>query len=207
MEVNFQGHYKFTVNGDLQAVGIESDSMFFTTDDQTTGWGGLRIDSGDVSSLSFCRIEFGKTSGSYPDIHGGGLALISSDAVVSNCVFADNDATGSDNGMGGAIKFTGDLGTEITGCEFLENDYLYGGGAISCYMITGTKLIYCLFADNYTMYSNGGAFNTLGNGNTLYLINCTLPSNFAVRGDGGAVNLAYAAGYFVNNIVYDNPGM
>ena len=26
----------------------------------------------------------------YPDIHGGGMALLTSDAVVSNCVFADN---------------------------------------------------------------------------------------------------------------------
>jgi predicted outer membrane repeat protein len=239
VEVNFQGHYKFTVNGYLQALGTEADSIYFTTDDQTTGWGGLRIDSDDVCALSFCRIEFGKTSGSYPDIHGGGLALLSSDAVVANCVFADNDATGSDNGMGGAvyayntgspsealttftdclfirnhaygeggaIKFTGDLNTEITGCEFLENDCLYGGGAISCYMITGTTLTYFLFADNYTMYSNGGALNTLGSGNTLFLINCTLSCNSAVNGDGGAVNLAYAAGYFVNTIVYDNPGM
>jgi len=140
VEVNFQGHYKFTVNGCLAAAGTEADSIFFTTDDQSTGWGGLRIDSDDVCTLTFCSIEFGKTSGSYPDIHGGGLALLSSDAIVSNCTFADNDATGSDNGMGGAIKFTGDLNTEITECEFLENDCLYGGGAISGYMITGTKL-------------------------------------------------------------------
>ncbi|MEN8207915.1 MAG: T9SS type A sorting domain-containing protein [Candidatus Fermentibacteria bacterium] len=189
IEVNFQGHFKFTVNGNLQAVGTEADSIFFTTDDQTTGWGGVRIDSDDVCALSFCRIEFGRTSGSYPDIHGGGLALLSSDAVVANSAFANNDATGNDNGMGGAvyayntgsqtaftdclfignhaygeggaIKFTGDLGSEITGCEFLENDCLYGGGAISCYMAAGTKLTYCLFVDNYTMYSNGGAINTL----------------------------------------------
>ena len=234
VEVNFQGYYKFTVNGQLNAHGTEADSVFFTTDNQATGWGGIRVESDDTALLSFCRIEYGKTSGSYPDIHGGGLALLTSNATVSNCTFADNDATGEDNGMGGAvyayntdgttftncvflrnhaygeggaIKFTGDLNTEITGCEFIENNCLYGGGAISCYMVSATKMTYCLFAGNYTSYSNGGVLNTLGGGNTVYFINCTLSDNYASAGDGGAVCLAYATGYFVNTIVYDNQGM
>ena len=240
VEVEFQGHFKLTVNGTLHAVGADGDTIRFTTDDPTTGWGGIRIDSGQISTLAYCRIEYGKTSsGDYPDIHGGGLALLSSDAVVSNCVFADNDATGDDNGMGGAvyaintgastgpltrftdcrfvrnhaygeggaIKFSGDLNTEITGCEFVANNCGYGGGAISCYSVTGTKMTRCLFADNYTSYSGGGAVNTLGAGNTVFFVNCTLSGNTAVTGDGGAVNLAYATGYFVNTIVFDNPGM
>jgi hypothetical protein len=118
-------------------------------------------------------------------------------------VFLRNHAYGE----GGAIKFTGDLNTEVTGCKFVENNCLYGGGAISCYMVTATKMTYCLFAGNYTSYSNGGVLNTLGSGNTVYFINCTLSDNYASAGDGGAVCLAYATGYFVNTIVYDNPGM
>ncbi len=239
VEVNFQGHYKLTVNGNLQAIGAAGDSIHFTTDNPTTGWGGIRVDSSQMSNLSFCRIEYGKTAGDYPDIHGGGLALLYADALVSNCTFADNDATGDDNGMGGAvyaagtgspsgpltrfsdctfvrnhaygeggaIKFTGDMNTEMVGCVFIANDCGYGGGAVSCYGVTGTKMINCLFADNYTMYSSGGAINTLGFTNTIYLINCTLSGNTAVTGDGGAVNLAYATGYFLNSIVYENHGM
>jgi len=239
VEVNFQGHYKFTVNGNLQAAGAENDSIFFTTDAPSTGWGGIRIDSTDISNLTYCRIEYGKTAGDYPDMHGGGLALLGSDAIVTNCVFADNDATADDLGMGGAvyayntgsytepltrfidcrfirnhaygeggaIKFTGDMNTEITGCEFIENDCNYGGGAISCYMVVDTKMTNCLFTDNYTMYSNGGAINTLGSGNTIFLINCTIVGNTAVTGDGGAIDLAYGTGYFVNTIVFENHGM
>lgn len=234
VEVNFQGHYKFTVNGELQAVGTEVDSIYFTTDDQATGWGGIRVDSDDICILSYCRIEYGKTSGDYPDIHGGGLALLTSNAVVSNCVFANNDATGNDNGMGGAIyafsteasiftdcvftgnhaygeggaiKLSADNYSEFTNCQFIENDCLYGGGAISGYMIAGTVFDHCLFADNYTMYSGGGAIHTLGMGNTLFLINSTISGNSAVTADGGGVFLAYGTGYFVNTIVYDNPGM
>ena len=237
--VNFQGYYQFIVNGNLQAVGTETDSIFFTTDNPSIGWGGIRVDSDDIISLSYCRIEFGKTSGEYPDIHGGGMALLTSNAIVSNCVFADNDATGQSNGMGGAIyaintgtqsetltrftdckfirnhaygeggaiKFTSDGHTEIKNCEFIENDCNYGGGAISLYSVMGTKMMGCLFVDNYTMYSAGGALNTLGMGNYLYFVNCTITENSAVTGDGGAINLAYAEAYFVNTIVYDNPGM
>jgi len=234
VEVNFQGHYKFLVNGRLNVHGTEADSVLFTADNQATGWSGIRIDSDEIAVLSFCRIEFGKTSGSYPDNHGGGLALLASNATVSNCTFADNDATGEDNGMGGAvyayntdgttftncvflrnhaygeggaIKYTGSLNTEVTGCRFIENNCLYGGGAISCYMVTATKMTYCLFAGNHTTYSNGGVLNTLGSGNTVYFINCTLSNNSAPAGNGGAVCLAYATGYFVNTIVYDNQGM
>jgi len=234
VEINFQGHYKFTVNGELQAVGTEADSIYFTTDDLATGWGGIRVDSDDICTLSYCRIEYGKTSGDYPDIHGGGLALLTSNAVVSNCVFANNEATGEDNGMGGAIyafsttasiftdcvftgnhaygeggaiKLSADNYSEFTNCHFIENDCLYGGGAVSGYMIDRTLFNYCLFADNYTMYSGGGAIHTLGMGNTLFLINCTISGNSAVATDGGGVFLAYGTGYFVNTIVYDNPGM
>jgi len=239
VEINFQGHHKFTVNGDLQAMGAENDSIRFTTDTPSTGWGGIRIDSSDISALAYCRIEYGKTAGDYPDMHGGGLALLGSDAVVTNCVFADNDATADDLGMGGAvyatgtgspaepltrfvdcrfirnhaygeggaIKFTGDMNTEITGCEFIENDCNYGGGAISCYIVYDTMVTNCLFTDNYTMFANGGAINTLGSGNTIFLVNCTFTGNTAVTGDGGAVDLAYGTGYFVNTIVFENHGM
>ncbi len=99
------------------------------------------------------------------------------------------------------------MNTEITNCEFIQNDCNYGGGAISCYSIYGTKLTNCLFADNYTMYSAGGALNTLGIGNLLYMANCTISGNSAFNGDGGAVNLAYAEAFIANTIVYDNPGM
>jgi len=239
VEVNFQGHYKFTVNGYLEAVGAENDTIYFTTDTPAIGWGGIRIDSPDITQLGYCRIEFGKTAGDYPDMHGGGLALLGSDAVVSHCVFADNDATADDLGMGGAvygistgsssgpltrftdcrfirnhcygeggaIKFTGDTNTEITNCEFFQNDCLYGGGAISCYSVYGTKLTNCLFVDNYTMFSSGGALNSLGSGNRLFLANCTFTGNTAVTGDGGALNLAYTEAFIANSIVYDNPGM
>ncbi len=236
VEINFQGHYRFYVDGNLQAIGTEESMIVFTTDTPSTGWGGLRVETGDTILLEYCRIEHGSALGSeYPDFHGGALALLGSDATVRNCVFADNEAHDPVNelgmggavyainttatsftdcvfirnhcyGEGGAIKFSGGSDIEITNCEFVQNNCNYGGGAVACYSVSGTNLRGCTFVDNYTMYSNGGAIQTLGGGDILYFSNCTLTGNSAVTGEGGAVSLSYATAYFVNTIVYDNPG-
>ena len=234
VEVNFQGHYKMLVNGNLQAIGSDGSMVLFTTDNQAVGWGGLEISSSITATLTFCRIEYGKTAGDYPDMHGGAMRLMTSDVTATNCIFADNDATASDNGMGGAVyaintsetsfidcqflnnhaygeggavKFSADSETLFSGCEFIGNNCLYGGGAISGYGVYGTTIRNCNFFQNYTMYSNGGALNTLGSGNTLFFANCTFHDNTAVTGEGGAMSLAYCSAYFANCIVYQNEGM
>lgn len=234
VEVNFQGHYNMVVNGNLQAIGTENSMITFTTDNQAMGWGGLEFSTSNTCALTFCRLEFGKTAGEYPDMHGGAMRLMNSDVIATNCIFADNDATAGDNGMGGAVyainttstrfndckflrnhaygeggavKFSADNGTKFDGCEFIENDCLYGGGAISGYGVYGTTISNSVFYQNYTMYSNGGALNTLGSGNTLYFANCTFFDNTAVTGEGGAMSLAYCSAYFANCIVYQNDGM
>jgi len=234
VEINFQGHYKLNVLGDLQAIGTENAMIVFTTDTPATGWGGLRVDTNDIIRLEYCRIEHGFATGDYPDQHGGAMALLGSDATVENCIFADNEAHDNDGGMGGAIyainttatsfsncifirnhcygeggaiKFTGDSNTQITDCQFIENNCNYGGGAVSLYGAAGTTMRGSTFVDNYTMFSSGGAIHTLGFSNVLYVVNCTITENSAVTGDGGAVYLAYADAYFVNTIIFDNPGM
>ncbi len=234
VEVNFQGHFKLLVNGNLQAIGEENAMILFTPNNISQGWGGLEISSSTTATLTWCRIEFGKTVGEYPDMHGGAMRLMNSDVVATNCIFADNDATAGDNGMGGAVyaintsetefincqflrnhaygeggavKFSADNGTLFDGCDFIENNCFYGGGAISGYGVYGTTIRNSTFFQNYTMYSNGGALNTLGSGNTLYFSNCTFFDNAAFYGEGGAMSLAYCSAYFANTIVYQNEGM
>jgi len=234
VELIFQGHYKLVVNGNLQAIGTEDEMILFTTNNQSLGWGGLEVQSPTTITLTYCRIEFGKTTGEYPDMHGGAMRLMGSDVAATHCIFADNEATADDNGMGGAIyaintsdtsfinctflrnhaygeggavKFSADSNTLFDGCEFLENDCLYGGGAISGYGVFGTTIKNSIFFQNYTMYSNGGALNTLGSGNYIFFANCTFHDNTAVTGEGGAMSLAYCTGYFANTIVYQNEGM
>ncbi len=133
--ISFEGHYKFTVNGTLLAMGTESDSIFFTTDDPVMGWHGVRLtELQSGSSLIYCRIEYGKTSGSnFPDQHGGGIMLHGSNAIVDHCTFANNDASADDNGMGGAIYGINTSGqTQITNCSFINNRICLWGNNNCC---------------------------------------------------------------------------
>ncbi len=237
VKISFSDYFKFTVKGVLLAHGEVSDSILFTNDNHSVGWGGLRFEnSSGVSVLEFCRLEYGKTAASaYPDNHGGAAALINTDVKFFHCLFLSNDATGDSDGMGGAIyainagsdtrfsnsvfmnnhaygeggaiKFSAGVKPAIDSCSFIGNNCLYGGGAISFYSTTLPKITNTVFADNYTEYSNGGAVNTLGAGNTPAFGNCVFYGNEARHGDGGAINLAYAQATFVNTIIYDNNGM
>ena len=191
VEVNFQDHYKFTVNGYLEAIGTENDTIYFTTDIPTTGWGGLRVDSPDISQLSYCRIEFGKTAGEYPDMHGGGLALLGSDAVVSHCVFADNDATADDMGMGGAVygmntgSSSGPL-TRFTDCRFIRNHCYGEGGAIKFTGDVNTEITNCEFIQNDCRYGGGAicCYSVYG----TKLTGCLFVDNYTMFSAGGALN-------------------
>ena len=232
--INFLGHYKLTVHGQLTADGSVTDSIVFKAQNASEGWGGIRIDGSQVSTFKYCIIENGRTTGDYPDIHGGAVALFTANAQFEHCLFRNNNADNGEDGMGGAvyaanagsqtkftdckfinnhtfgeggaIKFSGGNNVTILRCKFTGNNCKYGGGAISYYSAAGMKAAFCLFADNYTLYSSGGAVQTLGVGNEVTFENCTFYGNSANNGDGGAVSLAYADAVFVNTIVYNNPG-
>ncbi len=191
VEVNFQGHYKLTVNGRLEALGAEGSPILFTTDSPATGWGGIRISSSEISALTHCRIEYGKTTGSYPDMHGGGLALLGSDAVVTKCVFADNEAVADEMGMGGAVyangtgSYAGPL-TRFIDCTFTGNHAYGEGGAIKFTADTNTEIIGCRFIGNDCGYG-GGAVSCYGVEGTR-MENCLFIDNYTMYASGGAVN-------------------
>jgi hypothetical protein len=191
VEVNFQGHYQFTVNGNLQAIGTEGAPILFTTDSPAVGWGGIRISSSVISALTHCRIEYGKTAGSYPDMHGGGLALLGSDAVVTSCVFADNEAVASNLGMGGAVyaSGTGSMAGPLTrfiDCSFIGNHAYGEGGAIKFTGDSNTEIIGCEFIANDCGYG-GGAVSCYGVYDTK-MIDCLFVDNYTMYSAGGAVN-------------------
>jgi parallel beta-helix repeat protein/predicted outer membrane repeat protein len=234
--VRFQGHFKLTVNGKLIAQGTEADTIYFTTNDPSTGWHGIRLDETEgVSEFHYCRIEYGKTSGSdFPEQHGGGIMMNLSDAVIDHCLFTNNEATAEDNGMGGAIyalnptaetqitnctftnnhaygeggaiKLSGDTGLTIENCRFSNNTVLYGGGAICLYGCYDTQILRNLFTGNITSYAAGGAVSILGYSQRINFVNCTLYDNHASNGDGGGVEITFSDASFTNCIIYNNPG-
>ncbi|NOX18297.1 MAG: hypothetical protein GXO87_08450, partial [Chlorobi bacterium] len=236
VEVNFQGHFKLAVDGTLIAAGTETDSIFFTTDNVAVGWSGIRLtESQTGSALAYCGIKYGKTSlGDFPDQHGGGVMMNNCDATIDHCLFYSNEAQASDHGMGGAIyglnttaatqitncdfidndayaeggaiKLSGDTGAAIDNCAFLNNAVLYGGGGVCLYGCYNTNISNSLFAGNVTSYASGGGVYVEGYSAGIVFANCTITENEAAGGDGGGVDIVYSDASFTNTIIYNNPG-
>ena len=147
-------------------------------------------------------ITGGKANGSSPDIFGGGIycdgtsptirnctiteneatngAGINnrySSAVLVNCSFADNTATGSGGGMENMHS-----SPTIVNCLFMENDGGVEGGGI-CYGDSSPDLTNCLFYDN-TAQQAGGIYN---DSSSPTITNCTFAYNNATTYQGGGI--------------------
>ncbi len=222
--VKFQGHYKFVINGNLQALGSESDSIIFTTDNPVVGWWGLRFVNADSGSvLSYCRIRNGKSSGSWPDNSGGGVSLWSSDVRIEHCLFENN----SSDYLAGAL-FCWDSAPVVRDCIFTGNDCSYDGGAIYLYFsdgvfndctVTGNSTFYygaslasegsygtltrCVIIDNVAQAEAGAIW---AHYSELTFTNCTFYGNATTYGWGGAVYLIEASAAITDCILWNNSG-
>jgi len=191
VEINFKGHYKFNVDGKVLATGTETNGIKFTTDNQSIGWGGVRLDgTSDISTFTFCTFEYGKTSGSYPDMHGGAILLLNANAEFYNCIFAHNDATADDNGIGGAVyAFNTGTATEpltkFIDCQFTDNHAYGEGGAMRLTNDGHTEITRCQFINNNCGYG-GGAIHIYTALDTQFT-DCLFYQNSSNNSGGGAI--------------------
>ncbi|HIP48953.1 MAG TPA: hypothetical protein EYG92_08330, partial [Lutibacter sp.] len=191
VEINFKGHYKFNVDGKILATGTEAEGIIFTTDNQATGWGGVRLDgTPDISTFTFCTFEYGKTSGSYPDMHGGAVLLLNANAEFYNCIFAHNDATADNNGIGGAVyAFNTGTSTEtltrFIDCQFTDNHAYGEGGAMRLTNDGHTEITRCQFINNNCGYG-GGAIHIYTALDTQFT-DCLFYQNSSNNSGGGAI--------------------
>jgi hypothetical protein len=132
------GYYRFNVYGSIEAIGSETDSIYFTVNDTTNfsdtsmytsgAWDGLHIlNSSCTDSLIFdyCSFSYGKAIS--PDNDKGGLFNISSrnKIRISNSCFYKNICLES----GGAIY--SNCSPVISKCLFFNNKSFFSGGALS----------------------------------------------------------------------------
>jgi predicted outer membrane repeat protein len=118
VEVQFMGHYKFSINGTLSAIGTSTEMIHFTVADTSGwsnrytnagGWGGLKFDrtqSSDTSKIEYCKFEYGKAMGDgWEEVKAGGAIFIDgfSKIRIQNTVFTKNWA----QWYGGAIYCEG----------------------------------------------------------------------------------------------------
>jgi len=220
--VNFKGHHKFIVDSaaTLHAVGTTADSIYFTTDDSSTGWHGIRFDCADQSSeLTHCCIEYGKAEGSSPDDHGGGVLCRRSSITISNSAFRHNSASGSGGGIclifssastvrdnlfmnnnakcGGGMRCKSESAADVVGNTFVANEATDTGGGLDCAQADAV-IASNLFRDN--LASSGGAISARYC--SPVLLNNLVESNQASR--GGGFNSDYSEATIRGNTIRDN---
>ena len=152
VQVLFDADVAFNVEGLLNGIGIQTDSIFFEAG-TATEWLGIKLINGGDITLAFTRISDGDADGAAnPDWHGGaihatsGSVISMTDCVVRNCTAA-NATTG---GYGGAIMGNGCSAMTLVRCLF-ENNSAKSHGAVSLNSISGTNTITnCIFRNNST---------------------------------------------------------
>ncbi len=114
--VIFQGNYQFIIEGRLNAMGTETDSILFTAASSAEGWGGLRFINAHVySRLEYCRLELGLAQGAWPNSCGGAVYLYGSIQAIKHCAFINNWADFDGGAVflwGGAPEFAYNLFTD-----------------------------------------------------------------------------------------------
>lgn len=202
VHVIFQGNYKLTIYGKVIAVGNQTDSVYFTAADTSSGWDGIKFISPSdpgPTLFSYCDIRHakGNTYGgafyienySYVVIsnchitrceagNGGAIALWPwSDPVIKNNLI-DYNIAGAD---GGAIWCMGSgNNTNITGNKIVNNT-ANSGGAIFCYANGSPSITNNIIANNTAVL--GGGIRVY-NSSFPVIVNNTIVNNSAESGGG-----------------------
>jgi len=188
--VEFQGHYKLNVQGQLLAVGTPTDSITFTINDTTGfhnwyspdgGWHGIRfgfsLPGDDTSRISHCRLEWGKAVGIVPDDVGGAIAAAHySNLIISNSLIMHNIAV--DDGGGIALSNSNII---IENNTIYMNGAEHSGGGIAVYSCN-PQITNNFISENVSLNSGGGI--SLYNNANPNIDNNIIFHNFAKFGGG-----------------------
>ena len=197
--VNFQGHYKFVVDSlaTFLAIGTETDSIYFTTDDTATGWHGIRLFYADTNSqISYCHLEYGKAIGDQwqRDANGGAIYCEYSSPTISNNCIIGNLAYWAGGGV-----YCNYSNPAITGNTICTNSARQGGG------------IYCRYSDPAITHNRistnlaeerGGGIRCRAFSNPTINEN-TIEGNWAFS-DGGGISCATSSPIITGNMIRDN---
>jgi len=124
VEVNFQGFYSLTVNGLLEAVGTETDSIQFITEESMC-WSGIHFtDTPGSSHLAYCTVS--RSGNSIVGV--GAIDCTNSDPVITHCRISDNQSHAEHSAYAGGIALN-NSNAEISWCDISKNKSgMYGGG-------------------------------------------------------------------------------
>jgi predicted outer membrane repeat protein len=223
--VSFQGMYKLLVLGKLLAEGTIVDTITFTATNTANGWRGIRFDNtastNDTSKLTYCKLQYGKATGTSPDNNGGGLYFANfSKAVISNCRITNCSSNNNGGGIycagGNPVILRNTISHNIGGydgggifCDYFADPIIsnntisnnstpsYGGGI--CCFYTSPIITNNLITNNNA--GNGGGINS-DTGNPI-ISNNTISGNTAAA-QGGGIYCSTGSPSILGNIISSN---
>ncbi|GEM_PF-706225 len=194
--VNFKGFYKFTVDSTatLTAVGTESDSIYFTAEDTSIGWNGIRfINSDSASIVSYSHLEYGKANGGWENNNGGAIYCYHSNPTISNNTLTHNYA----ENYGGAISCDG--ASPIIDNNIMTYNTAYAGAGVDCENTSAP-----IITDNIIQYGSthrGGGI--CADSSNPIIDNNVITENSAVYG-GGIICRHHASANIDSNEISNN---
>ena len=226
------GNYKIEVQGSLQAIGTEQDSILFTINDTTGlantavtygGWGGIELlntnQTNDSTIFEYCIMQYGKANGVTADEQIGGVLNVNnfSKIRISNSLIQHNLA----KLQGGGFLFKESsplINYNIFNDNYVFDDILAHGGALcilenSRALIQGNTFKYnkAGMLENYGMmfyvYTGSGAAISLSSDNANYvpvIKNNRFYNNECTQ--GSAIQESTRKIIFVDNIMANNIG-
>lgn len=181
VEIRFSGSYSLSVQGCLNATGVQGDSIRFTVTDKSgfntnthQGWRGIRFQNvvhPDSSAIVYCVLEYGKANAISEENYGGAL-------------------------------FTKGFGRIKIGNSALRNNRSAYGGAIAIYEVSNLTLKDLVLKGNYATEEGGGIYSTTSE---LTLTRCRLINNTAMY-RGGGINARTSTVNIQKSLVVGNKG-
>jgi hypothetical protein len=199
VQVIFQGPYSFTINGTLNAIGLQADSIIFTPQNITEGWRGLIFAGLSASQLSYAIIDHVNTN--VGNLGGGGIFCNHSNPLISNCTIKNNSVSGigGSHADGGGIHCYYSNST-IINCDIFQNQAEDGGGI--CCWVSDPTIENCRIFENSASASGGGIY--CGYSNAI-VSNCILNNNTATQSyGGGGIFSSQSSAVIKNCIVWAN---
>lgn len=193
VSVVFTGIYRLLVSGRLVSIGTLTDTIIFSPQDTTLGWGGIVFDntsiSNDSSKIKYCKLQYGIVN----TFNNNGVITINyfSKVIVSNCLISMNRRTGGISCTSGnpviinnTITFNNSDAVGGIYCHdcnaiirnnIISNNISRGNGAgIHC-SNSGSIIINNIISDNWAADSSGGYGR--GGGIALFNSNALIDSN------------------------------
>jgi hypothetical protein len=200
VELYFKGAYKLEVFGALEANGLESSKIRFTTYEGVDIWNGIRfLESTSNSIIDHCIIEMAFADldpQNFPENGGGGIFCFNSpeaEIIISNTLIQDCRAVYG----GGIMSYNSNV--IIESCE-LYNNMAFSGGGVLLYENLQTVIQNCKIFNNQATSDGGGI--TLLNTTKVSMQRTQIAYNNAVRGGGMFIELS--DGDFCGNTIAKN---